>query len=439
MQSQITQFSQPALPPSFLFNHASLLLFALLVSLLISNTGCRSTYPQPPIKVHTVVSSNDDNRLDSLRGVINQANQSAGDDVINFDLPPEATRISLTAPLPPIRSGITINGLNKAGGRIELDGTKAGDGAAGLKIIGTRNVIKNVVIHSFSGYGILLAKESASSGNNGLVPVTRRTMKSAEGLQRFPWENQLVGNFIGTDVSGTKNLHNQKGGIFVDQNATNVLIKDNCIAFNKGNGVSLPDGPNPPIGIFIHDNLIYRNSGLAIDLGNDGRTPNDAHVGDPSGPNHWQPFPELRLIKTVRGNTRQKRNQLFAAPSPATTLVTLQINLPRTDPHSEYTIVFYSCSCPLSCPDCTTACPGCMALCPNGANICQAHSQSPLPTITCRPVKVDMPPVIHQGQQGGLSFMQVVPLPPGFSGVIYAKASCDNFDTAELSDCVVIP
>ncbi len=58
---------------------------------------------------------------------------------------------------------------------------------------------------------------------------------------------------------------------------------------------------------YILRNSIFSNSGLGIDLGNDGPTPNDARDPD-KGPNALQNKPVLTSAKTVSGITTIKGN-----------------------------------------------------------------------------------------------------------------------------------
>jgi titin len=104
----------------------------------------------------------------------------------------------------------------------------------------------------------------------------------------------VQGNFIGTDITGNQSLRNGRNGIEVALNAFSHLIKDNRIAFNGRNGVDIPESAVVPglpgFRIRIADNSIYSNSGLGIDLADDGVTQNDFRDVD-SGANLRQNFP----------------------------------------------------------------------------------------------------------------------------------------------------
>ena len=125
-------------------------------------------------------------------------------------------------------------------------------------------------------------------------------------------------NFIGTDTTGMIPLGNGNqdsgGGIviisdFVGDNALLVGIggapnsAENTIAFNSGAGIAVISPGGVPLTVPIGNNRIYSNTGLGIDLGNDGVTPNDDTDND-SGPNNFQNFPELTSAVVDNGVVR---------------------------------------------------------------------------------------------------------------------------------------
>lgn len=106
------------------------------------------------------------------------------------------------------------------------------------------------------------------------------------------FNNRVEGNWIGTDYTGSVRLGNALGGIYLT-NASDCFVggtntnTGNVIAYNGGPGVWVLSATNTVLG-----NILYDNTGLAIDLGNSGAQPNDAGDGD-SGPNGLQNFPVL--------------------------------------------------------------------------------------------------------------------------------------------------
>ena len=208
------------------------------------------------------VTSTADTGAGSFRNAITDANNHAGPDTIQFNIPiadagysavagawtirPETTLPTLTD------GGTAIDGSSQTGNQgdrnlfgpeIELDGTKTTD-AYGLTIRSARSRLKGLVINRFSvGIGIL--------GN-----VAR--------------DNVVVGNYIGTDVTGMMDVGNRLGGIFIRSGPRNNQIGDvtpegrNIIggtdtSFNliTGVGITLEDtDSNRVIGNFIGVNRI---------------------------------------------------------------------------------------------------------------------------------------------------------------------------------------
>lgn len=146
-------------------------------------------------------------------------------------------------------------------------------------------------------------------------------------------DNLVQGNFIGTDVTGTGSLSNGQDGVFVDALAIANTIGGtvsgarNIIAFNKGNGVRIPNATGsdlPGLRIAILGNAIFANGALGIDLGGPGVTPNDDRDSD-FGANELQNFPVLTSADTLAGT---KTALVHAAA--ATTITGTLNSIPNT-------------------------------------------------------------------------------------------------------------
>lgn len=184
--------------------------------------------------------------------------------------------------------------------------------------------------------------------------------------------NKVRGNYIGTNEAGTTDRGNTNSGVIIDNATSNTVGGTNAnygnlIAGNDGNGVlvqggatdntmryntiglssggaSLPNGGagvrfnvssdnrvtdntiqfNAQGGVLvlangqmnrIRTNSIYQNSGLGIDLNNDGVTPNDG-AGDPdTGGNGLQNFPVITSAnagtRTINGSLTSTANTEF--------------------------------------------------------------------------------------------------------------------------------
>lgn len=116
--------------------------------------------------------------------------------------------------------------------------------------------------------------------------------------------NIIVRNKIGTNAAGTAGIPNNDGGIYFGSGAYGNFVGSaspsdaNLIAFNVGAGIIVfdPGTENPFLG-----NSIHSNTGLGIDLEDDGVTANDA--GDPDiGANTFQNFPVLAAVTAATCN-----------------------------------------------------------------------------------------------------------------------------------------
>ena len=120
--------------------------------------------------------------------------------------------------------------------------------------------------------------------------------------------NQVQGNFIGTDPTGTADVGNNAFGVSVFGGASGNSIggtatgAGNVIARNGSAGVYITD-PNS-LGNSVRGNRIFANGGLGIDLGTIGSVQgNDLNDGD-TGPNALLNFPVLTLARLSGSNLR---------------------------------------------------------------------------------------------------------------------------------------
>ena len=196
------------------------------------------------------VSNENDSGSGSLRWAIEQANTSAGADVIEFAITGSGVRtISLDSPLPAITEELLIDGLSQGGSSntdilVQFDGTTAGSGADGLAIEASDVEVRGLAIGRFEGYAIRITAD----------------------------ETLIAGNHLGTDAAGTSDTWgNGAGGIYI-VSANNVIggtadADRNIISGNDGPGVTIT-GENATGNQLLGNYIGLDAAGAA--LGNDG-------------------------------------------------------------------------------------------------------------------------------------------------------------------------
>ena len=150
--------------------------------------------------------SRDKGKQCTLRAAIQEANHTSGADRINCNIRSETNvkTISPARPLPAITEAVTVDGYSQGSKtaansddakpntlahghdavlKIQLSGANAGDGVAGITVTGADSTIRGLVTNRFRGGGVVL--EGAGATNN-----------------------EVQGNFIGTDAPGTRRLGN---------------------------------------------------------------------------------------------------------------------------------------------------------------------------------------------------------------------------------------
>ena len=270
----------------------------------------------------------------TLRAAIQHANALPGTDSILFDIP--GGGIPLIQPasaLPPVIDSLFLDGSSQPGsGRVHLDGDLAGANAHGLHLTSTGSEISGFAITNFSGSGIYLQGGGGSVVRNcwiGLGPDPYAYMGN-EGVG--VWIENSPNNLIGGAGSANRNIisYNHQTAVWIDGSASDRnRVQNNFIGLlpsgesdaggNGGHGVWIREGSSSLVGGFnagegnriaynnlngvtiqgsgadenlVAGNAIFANTGLGIDLGNNGVTPNDDLDSD-SGDNSLQNFPVL--------------------------------------------------------------------------------------------------------------------------------------------------
>jgi trimeric autotransporter adhesin len=343
----------------------------LLAALLLAASVLLAAKPAQAATTFTVTNTNDKG-AGSLRQAILDANSTSGADTINFDIP--GTGVKTIAPasqLPAITGPVTIDGYSQSGAspntlavgndavlKIVLSGVNFPSGY-GLEIDAANSTVKGLVINGWS-YGIIFFDSDATGnkvtgnyigtdasgttalgnyigvniflGSNNTIGGTTAAARNVISGNSFgvamtaTTSNKVIGNYVGTDASGTKDLGNTLVGVRIGGGfgaAFNNAIGGtkagarNLISHNDGDGVQIFEGST---GNRILSNSIFSNEGLGIDLLGPGEgfvtdysNPNDSGDAD-TGPNDLQNTPVLSSAKTSASSTTV-RGKLNSTPN----------------------------------------------------------------------------------------------------------------------------
>lgn len=207
-----------------------------------------------PAATFTVVNLKDSGP-GSFRQAILDANTSPGADVINFDIPgPGVRTIRPSSPLPDVTDPVVISGESLSGFLgtpiLELDGSSAGS-LPGLRLLGGNTSVSALVLNRFKG---------------GAIHI------------KGPGTNTVVGNFLGTDPSGTLARPNNQTGILIEASSGNRIGtseagQGNLISGNNGVGVYLLNAKGNMvegnrIGVAVNGDLALPNSQNGVALYN---------------------------------------------------------------------------------------------------------------------------------------------------------------------------
>jgi hypothetical protein len=203
------------------------------------------------------------------------------------------TNSSGTTALPNGADGIYVGSTG-----VTIGGTAAGDanvisgnGKAGIEIEAPSLVLGNLIGTNLTGTaavanggdGIDVEVAGATIGGTSAGASNVISGNAANGIFAAVASCLIEGNLIGTDPTGTKAVPNQGAGVVLAQGSTGVSTvgvsgSGNTIAFNDGPGVATSPGTT---GGTIRFNSIFDNAGPGIDLNDNGVTPNS-----PNGANN---------------------------------------------------------------------------------------------------------------------------------------------------------
>ena len=271
-----------------------------LVSVPNSQAVCcvQGLEPRVLMSVYTVTTTADAGP-GSLREAIVSANAAGGTttDEIRFDIPgPGVHTIAPASPLPVITGPTVVDGRSQPGYAgaplIELSGAAAGAATDGLVFMSTTGpaAVAGLVVNRFGRHGVVLAGRSQNSivasyvgtdatgtaaAGNGGAGVVLSGGGNVGGPRSTPPGNfgnvisgnggpgvilnpvnvsgdRVMGNYIGTDVTGAYAIANGREGVLVQSGMT-TLVTENVISGNGSSGVRTTGGAG---GVSIHQNFI---------------------------------------------------------------------------------------------------------------------------------------------------------------------------------------
>lgn len=257
-----------------------------LIFALILGVGTTRASNQPPATVHPllqiepvntyVVTKTDDAGIQSkgaagtLRWAMNQANASAGFDLIRFDLTGSGVQtITVKDWLPDLtdNAGVMIDGT-QSNDRIQLDMGESNIYHDGISLRSHNNVIKGLIINNRPNGGVAIGTNDGASYNViignylGTNAVGTAAKKAMEGVHlRGGSHDNVIGGTNGVTpggaCTGDCNLisGNYQHGIVID-NANNNRVIGNFIGVNVNGTGGIP---NHGVGVLVgnaHNNII---------------------------------------------------------------------------------------------------------------------------------------------------------------------------------------
>ena len=191
----------------------------------------------------------------TLRAALQEANDTEGADIINFNITTTSKTITPATALPVIMEDVTINGFSQSGAaantnatgnnavlKIILDGANAPADTHGLVVDQDFSTIKGLVIQNFDGAGIVLDSYKTKVEGNiiGANPAGDTARPNRFGVLVTGAQNQIGGSSPAQRnvISGNELMGVSIFGVNADSN----FVGGNFIGTRKGGGAALPNG-----------------------------------------------------------------------------------------------------------------------------------------------------------------------------------------------------
>jgi hypothetical protein len=214
-----------------------------------------------------------------------------------------------------IRFGSNADNNRVSGNIVGLDANSdpAPNGATGVQITNSSN---NRIGTDGNGVSDIFERNIISSNGGHGVGITTEFFYS---FTAHSTNNVVAGNIIGTDATGTLVRGNDENGIYLATAEQFFNVTGNRIGSNNdGNGddtegnlvvnngfsgivINTPVANTVITGNRISRNIVYNNTDLGIDIGNDGVTSNDDGDGD-TGSNDFFNAPVITTVQIDGSN-----------------------------------------------------------------------------------------------------------------------------------------
>ncbi|HMZ20039.1 MAG TPA: choice-of-anchor Q domain-containing protein, partial [Blastocatellia bacterium] len=193
-------------------------------------------------------------------------------------------------------AGNLISGNNFAGVGIQGAGTTNTQVLGNM--IGTNLTGTSSIANIGDGVGVFGGATGTTIGGTTTAARNIISGNTGNGVELRTNDNFVQGNYIGTDAGGTTGLPNGGNGLNIISAANNTIGGTVAGAVNIiafNGGAGVNINSAGAINNSVLGNSIFSNSTLGVDLGNNGLTPNDAGDAD-TGINNLQNFPVLNFV-----------------------------------------------------------------------------------------------------------------------------------------------